>query len=525
MDSMTHSNIQNIGLTGFAALLLWIHYQFFHSGYFGYDELQYTELAAQVLSGDFSHELNLFAYRWSIILPLALFYSLFGIGDFANMLPSMIALLLIVFLVLDLMKQYGVGFRILAVLFLVCSAIHLMYLVKPMPDLLVELGFLICFLGWYGHNYRGKSAINSSLSLVGGGIFIFLAKESFLILYPFFLALLIYDLRAGKKKKFWALTIGGLLAFLCLYFLYFWFSTGNPIIRVDALFHDRYISECTYEYQPIEVLLRRVLYEMWLSFIRFGALISLGFLILLHKSYRLPAAEKFILVSYAGVLLLSNFMTISYSSYVPLCDDVRHFLFVYPIAAAVLIIGFSRLEHCHFWPRLFIAFTMVFQWYLTTSFFLENYTYIYLPIAAGVLFWGKFNSKLPWGLLVAAGLFYPYLSSARYHQVLNFSAQKELLEYVLEQETPIIVVTDPSNARIGRFYAGYNENDLVFLSFAAYAGLEEPVKKPVYFISNGMTAYHSNINWDTVPSEIIKAPSERVPLKENTIGAVYLISD
>ena len=522
---MERSNIQNLSLTAFAAVLLWIHYQFFHSGYFGYDELEYTQLAAELLRGEFAHELNLYAYRWAVIFPLAFFYALFGMGEFANTLPSLISLLLIVYLLLGLMNRYSIGYRLLAVLFLICTSIHLMYLVKPMPDLLVELGFLMCFTAWFRQHYNGWSATSAALLLVSGAILIFLAKESFIIIYPFFLALMIYDLRTGRKRSFWIRSLVGLGLFSGIYFLYFWISTGHPLIRVEALFHERYISECTYDLQPLEVLIRRILYEMWLNFMKFGVLIPLGFLILLHKKYRLPAREKFILGSYIGLLLLSNFMTISYTSYVPLCDDVRHFLFVFPIAAAVLIIGFSRLNQCSFLHRSFIALTLIGQWYLTTTYFPENYTYIYLPIAAGVLFWGKFNTVLPWAALVAVGLFYPYISSARYHQLLDHPTQKELLEFVFKQDHPLLVVTDPANARIGRFYAKYREDKYEFLSFEAYARYSGSVDRPVYFISNGMTAYHSNINWDNVPKVIITAPSERVPIMQNSAGAVYLLSD
>nr|MBS0037899.1 hypothetical protein [Saprospiraceae bacterium] len=400
------------------------------------------------------------------------------------------------------------------------------YLAKPMPDVLVELGFLLCFVAYYRTSFTTEKRMTPALVLfVMGTLLIFLSKETFLIIYPFFLLLLAADLWKRERWEFWKKVLFSVIAFLLFYFLYYWVATGNPLMRVEALFHDRYISECTYDLQPTEVMIRRIAYGMWFNFMKFGALIPIGFVLLLSKKYALSQGERFIFFSYLAVLLLSNFMTISYTSYVPLCDDTRHFLFVYPIAAMVVIIGFSHLNKMGLKHRAIIALTLILQWYITSSTYPENYFFIFIPIALGVFFWGKWKVTWPWALLVISGLFYQYISNVQYHRILNFPKQKKLIEYVLEKEAPVLIVTDPANSRIGNFYAGYRPEKHLFLSYKAYSELDSLPEGPVFFISNGMTSYHSNINWEEVPREITDAPQQLNPVMKNEAGEVYLLRE
>lgn len=523
---MRGTKIQILSLIAIAAIALLIHFFFFHGGYFGYDELEYTNLAVKLLRGEYEHSLNLYAFRWAVILPLTFFYALFGIGDFANMLPTLISLLLILYITLDLMKEYSFAAKLIGVCLVVCTPIHLMYLAKPMPDVIVELGFLLCFAAYYKTSFSTSKSFRPAIAMFTAGVLLFfLAKETFLVFYPFFLVLLAVDIKKGQRWGFWKGAIISTFVFLAFYLGFFWVKAGNPFVRIDSLFHERYISECTYELQPAAVLIKRVLYGLWLDFMKFGVLIPVGFILLLFKKHSLKPTEKFIIASYLGTLLLSNFMTISYSSYVPLCDDSRHFLFVIPFAAMTAIIGFSHLKELGITERIIIALTILLQWYLTSSLFLENYTFIFLPIIPAILFWKKLNATWPWVLLVISGISYQYISNASYHKRLNFPDQKKLIEYVLEQPNLKIIVTDPANVRIGMFYANYPPGKDLFINYERYGKMKLPPNESIYFISNGITAYHSNINWDLVPDDILHAPEQKEPIMENPAGAVYLLTE
>ncbi len=58
-------------------------------GHYGYDYMQYAQLAKQIADGAFTLDNgDHFSYRWTLLLPTALSYKLFGVSDFASALPS-----------------------------------------------------------------------------------------------------------------------------------------------------------------------------------------------------------------------------------------------------------------------------------------------------------------------------------------------------------------------------------------------------------------------------------------------------
>ena len=73
----------------FVILTYVLHFIFFHGGYFGYDDMEYSRLAADLTKGAYDHDTQ-YAYRYGIILPLAASYLTFGINDFANFLIGLL---------------------------------------------------------------------------------------------------------------------------------------------------------------------------------------------------------------------------------------------------------------------------------------------------------------------------------------------------------------------------------------------------------------------------------------------------
>jgi hypothetical protein len=107
---------------------MFVHFYFFHGGYLGYDELEYCKLASQVINGDFSHGTNLYAFRYIAYLPLAFIYKIFGSSDFSNTLITIIYLVFILILLLRMIGELGIWTKAIAVLFLIWSPMHLLYL-------------------------------------------------------------------------------------------------------------------------------------------------------------------------------------------------------------------------------------------------------------------------------------------------------------------------------------------------------------------------------------------------------------
>lgn len=98
--------------------------------------------------------------------------------------------------------------------------------------------------------------------------------------------------------------------------IFFWWYSGHPFARITALFSNQYFNECSYNKLPYSIVIERIYKDLWLALTRYGFLLPAGFLFikpLKSKSYKLIFYSAWIL------LLLSNFMTISYSAYVPMC--------------------------------------------------------------------------------------------------------------------------------------------------------------------------------------------------------------
>lgn len=507
-------------LSGLAILL--VHNTFFHSGYFGFDELTYSTLAHDLFEGNLDKKLNLFSYRLGIILPLALSYFLFGINDFSNMIPSLLALLVTLFILLKYLRPFPMVIKIICALYFICFPIHLMYLAKPMPDIIVELGFLLCFSAYFLSSYSLKTK-NDQLWVLFliGGILIFLSKETFLIIYPFFLLLLISDLRAKKKHQFWKKSLLAVFIFLIGYFIYFYLSTGNPIIRVDAIFHERYISECSYEFQPLSILLKRVSYELWVDFMQWGVLIPVGFLMLLSKKYDLSKGERFILKSYLAMLLISNFMTISYTDYVPLCNDVRHFLFVFPLGVLGLGIGLKYLPKMNPATILIIGSTIIIQGLLCEYLLPETYWTIFLPLGAGVILWGFTKTRHLAVFLIITGIIMQFYHNAEYNLRTNHPAQKELIYFVISKPGKMNVITDSANTRLAKMYSQYANENISFFRYHDFDGDINFGDTPTYVILNGMTAWFSKVDWSEVPDEFKEESDALQLLFSNEIGKVF----
>lgn len=508
-----------------AFLLCYFHYTFFHGGYLGYDELEYARLATLLLDGRFEHD-SLYAFRYMGFVPLTIVYFFTGPGDLANWLVPTITLLLISWIVLRILRQRPFSVKILAVLLLITSPLHLLYLEKPMPDFTTELGVLLCFYSYYKRRWRTmESSEDADVALfLLGFVTVFLSKESFLIVYPVFLLFFVMDLKNRNRVTYWMKVFAFTVIFLLLYLTCNAFMLGNPLARIDALFSNRYISECTYELQPVGVILKRIGYELWLNLTRMGVLIPLSMAIVLSrgKAGLWKDETGFWIKSWFILLLLSNFMTISYTTYVPLCPDPRHFLFLLPVGVIVFVLGLEKIR-MYANTDIFITLGMYgIQWLVSWYFKYENHHFLFGFILAGLILWWKWNYWKTGSLIIAAALFSVFIQNARYNQRINHAGQKALIQNVLSvNSNPKWILTDGANSNIGRFYARYSEK----YQFVVFHEFDEKKHKDreIYCILNGMTAYLSNTNWDKVPEFVKTADGKLPPIFENQSGKVYRV--
>lgn len=502
-----------------AALVFILHFLFFHGGYFGYDDIEYAQIADSLNKKTFFLGNNLYSYRWSVIFPLALIYHLFGVNDFSNALFTWLPLLGIIYVVLKCLKDQTILERLVATAFLVFCPIHLMYLEKPMPDIWVELGFVFTFYSYYSTLNSNVKQYKSAIIFVLGINILFLAKESFLIFYPYYLCQFIYDVFKKRNKQFWIIIILFSLLFVISYFAFFWWKTGQPFARINAIFSNQYLNECSYDKLPIQNLIDRILSGFWLCLIRCGYLIPIGFLFILKKE---NSPHKLILFSVLCLLFLSNFMSISYTSYVPMCPDPRHFMFLMPILAILFSIGFKAVNSKNIFP---FGILIILQLYLSFHFQFENIWGLFLPILVGIIGFYFTQSKNILISFIFIGLFAQYFQNAKYNAGLHYAEQKQISDFVLKK--PIknaLIVTDQVQANIGNFYLQFDTLSTKYIPFDRLEKVDTTIKQPTYLIINGLTSYLSGNQWEDLPVYVHDANKQYKLLLKNSGGELYLIN-
>jgi len=490
----------------------------------GYDEMIYSELGFKLTKGTFNATENLYAYRWTVVLVLGILYKIFGVSDIANVLFSVIPLLVSLFLMLKILEKEHSAYKLIAVCFLFCSPIHLIYLEKPMPDVWVEMGMLMCFWSYYDIRFpSNKSFKINHILFVLGFVIVFLAKESFLIFYPYFLFLMIKDVIQRKRIEFWKMTAILTGLFLVGYFLYFKLQYGNAFVRVDAIFNNRFVDDCSYDKQPFSATIERISYKLWSDLIRNGFLIPVGFLVLLiPKSITLKIAERhtFIFQSLVAFLLLSNFMSISYTEYVPLCYASRHYIFLLPLLGISFSIGLDYLKSTEIWFKILLVTTFIIQLIASLKMDYENTWMLFIPILAGVVAYHFMSNVKILTIFIGIGLLSQYYQRLNYHKKLHVREQKELiLRLNQENLSKMRVVTDPVFSSICKFYLGYDTSKIEVLEHKEYSDKLQNV--PTYVILNGTTAFYSGLNWEDYPDYIRYWPVRMERFYQNEGGEIF----
>ena len=241
-----------------AVIVLWHLFAF--TGFFGYDDLQYAEVAARMMQGaaDWNDH---FSFRWTITGATALAYKLLGINDTASSLPAMLVALATLVLITLPLRRYSLSTVAAALGLFTLNFWSLFYSDKLMPDIYVAFfvtGAILVYYYVYRMTHRNQvtSGILFALALMGT----FLSKETVVLVLPLLGWWLIRDLRRGGRGRFWVTSaITGLLL-LGGYLLAVALLTGDPASRMTALLGNRYVSFCDYSNQPLRQLLVRISY-------------------------------------------------------------------------------------------------------------------------------------------------------------------------------------------------------------------------------------------------------------------------
>lgn len=502
-------------IPAYAILLMYIiivllFHLFGYTGHFGFDDLHYAGLANDLLNGTVNFE-DHYAYRFPLILFTSLFYSIFGISDFTSALPSLIITIAILITVYNNLREQGTMAIIIGLSLTTLSNWFLFYSDKMMPDIYVALSVIwaLSIIARYRFKSGRTRTLPYALLLALSLLFGFMAKGTIVLVIPLLLFLVVTDIIQKRDMRFWIYSVISGLALLALYLLVIWIVTGDVMKRFDAIASNSYLNLCSYDQQSIRILLRRIFF----SFFELTVYQSLatGFIFIIAslfqknagRYFKLDDAFSFYLVSALILLLSSNFMTISLSSYAPMCLDPRHYLFLVPVAsipASKIIVDFMKTKRSAI-PILIALLSVT-----VVSFFLQGHTFwkLYLPLFA--LFSTYYlartmlrNQQL-FVILFAGILMVIPLEMIKYAQKVNYREQRAVaVEQVLDSNRDCFVITNEVQKRLLGYYSSFdNDQSRRFLSYDEFEADTTTGGKKLLFL-NGHTRYLSGMEQTDLP--------------------------
>ena len=490
----------------FFALIVVLYHFFAYFGHYGYDDMQYAEIAVNLLKGQFDYD-HSFSYRSTIVFLTALSYYFLGINDFASALPSIIISISLLYIIFITLRKYGTLQTIAGLSATVFISVFLFYTDKIMADIYVAFFLLLAvyLIDKYRFGIKRKALIYSFLFTLS--LFLaFLSKETAVLFLPLLLVLFIIDLSLKREIKFWIYSFIMGIGILVIYLIIVWIITGDPLRRFEVLaqFNQGQIYTYSYDNQPLVILLKRLFFDLFAKFISEGIFV-LYILILpvfftkgFRELFRINSSFSLWMVSSLVLLLSVNFMTISPFSYHPVPTDPRHSLFIIPIAAiaASFVLKDFLYEKRYKYPLLIFFAIISFIAFLTDR---SGFYYVYFALT--LLFLSYLFVRTRKNIMVLFVILFMTLLSVkplvfvRYsNSVVKYNMQKQIVfDYFIYTDEKCYVFTDPMQKRTGRYYAGFDDSaPCIFVDYTRLDAdhFDEDYKK--YLFLNWHTQHYSN---------------------------------
>jgi hypothetical protein len=508
-------------------LFLLLYHVFGYTGHFGYDDLHYAQIAADLLNGHIDYN-DHYVFRTPLIILTYISYSLFGINDFASAIPTIIITSLVLIIVYSVLKSKSINTLIIGMGLTTLSNWFIFYSDKLMPDLYVVLSVVLSLFVLYKYNFKSdksrpfKYAFILSFVLLFG----FMSKGTIILILPLLLYLFVADLIKKQNIRFWVfVAISGMLL-LVLYFTVIGLLTGDALQRFKAISTNSYLNRCSYDQQSLIVLLKRIGYGFFQLSIKYSFatgiifLLSYFFSVRSFKVFSLNNEFSFWFTSAVILYLSSNFMTISLASYSPMCLDPRHFLFVVPVAAipaATLLSDYFDGRKHGFSIIGLSAVVSIISYYIAYDVFIKLYLFLSILLFVYYFIPSRFNVKMLFVFMLIIALAYQPYRMIMYGQKVSYFKQKEIFtEILLNQKDPSIVLTNDVQKRLGKYYAlSENFNHIKFYNYEEFA-IDSSADKQVLLFKNWYTRFLSNMRVEDLPFYAKNASDYNELIFENT---------
>lgn len=321
-------------LVGVLLVALTIRLVFF-TGYFGSDEVTYTQEAVKISQGVRHASSYIGAVRLGINLPVGFFLWLFGKSEFVANLWSLICSVGEVWLVfLIAYRFWGAGVAALAALTLALVPLHAHFAGRLMAD--SPLGFFITF-SFYAL-FKGDAARSWPWYLVAGAAagFVWWIKSAVALVFVLtFLGYLFWERQIASK---WFVMACGFTLMVFLNSLIFFFMQGDfwHLFRLTTTGVSEYVQQPGMRTEP-SYYFKYLFFDVrhtWLL----GPLALLGIYFWLRARGSDPALTKVVIWG-IGLVGLFSFLVVSWSPLVLISKQVNYMLiFLAPLA---LLAGYA----------------------------------------------------------------------------------------------------------------------------------------------------------------------------------------
>ncbi len=510
---------------------LWIFHFLGFNGHYGYDDMEYAQIANGILQGDFPIN-NHFAYRFTLIFPTVLMYSLFGLSDFTSLFSVLLASSGVLYFIYLFCKDFSKTSLFLALGITLSFEYYLIYSDKIMPDIHVCLAFVASIYFIYRKYFTSTNSSINGIGLSASLFYGFLSKGTILLILPLLLFFLIKDLLEKRDLKFWIKSALWGIAFLVIYFFSIYLFSGSFSQRFDAIVANSYYSRCSYDTQSLKILIYRISFD-FLNLLKFGELIIpstiiLGFALGQLKKGLLKTKTPIHFFSVVFILLLlsSNFMSISYKSYHPMCLDVRHFLYLFPFAGiALAFILSSDLKNKIILTKAIVIGLAYLYFTQTDDFF--TYRLIIGLVLIAILFSNKKNGKkIAIGVLLLILISNP-IQLIEGAQRVDYKKQKQLVRTALiENPVAKYVITDPVAARLGNYWNEFDSSKAIFVAYDDFSKESFKEERKMFLLQNYASRFLSYYEDSNYPYPVKEALEGNALLADSSIGlSIYEIKE
>ncbi len=486
-------------------------------GHYGYDDMEYARLATNLTHGSFDAS-NHYSFRLVLVGLTAVFYKLFGVNDLSSALPALLFSIGTLLLIYHLLKRENWQVLTVGLSLFVFNNWTFFYSDKLMPDVAVTFFVFLFSYIVYSYKYLPRESPRFVYSFLAAlALFLgFNSKETVVLAIPWVIWLIGTDLILKRSLKFWLQFISFSVAFLLGYLIVCQLAFGNAFERFHSIVSNSYLNACSYDQQPFAETLKRITYGLFQLFLTNDLL--LGFLFVIPGLLFIPVQsllktdtpKSFFVVASVILLVSSNFMSISATSYVPMCLDPRHYLFIIPVVSlgATFVVK-DYFTQVKFRLLLFFLLSIAFAvtWYQHS-----NSAYLlYLPLAIliGLTLLLELNDRRK-GLFVSVMLLILLLQPAdmmRYARKVDYKRQKaNVMNELIDKNGQCVVITDVVQKRLGNYYSGFSSiAPCQFISYAEADTFHFKNNVRKYLLNNWYTRYLSGMDDQDLPFYAVSA--------------------